>query len=58
MKRLYKRGSLIQESDINKSFLIYQGSAFYKVSVSKEMVGKKFGEFVFTRRLFKFKKNK
>lgn len=56
MKRLYKRGTIIKQSDIGKSFLIYQGSSFFKMSVSKEMVGTKFGEYVFTRRLFKFRK--
>jgi len=56
MKKLYKRSTIIKISDVNKSFLIHQGSSFFKITVSDGMVGHKFGEYVFTRRLFKYQK--
>jgi ribosomal protein S19 len=55
IKRIYKRNTIITSEDLNKDFLVYQGLDFFKVTVSKEMLGRKFGEYVFTRRLFKFK---
>jgi ribosomal protein S19 len=56
MRKLHKRNTIIKNSDVKKSFLIHQGSSFFKVTVSNEMVGSKFGEYVFTRRLFKYQK--
>ena len=53
---IYKKNLYITLNDLNKKFLIYNGKSFYKIIISKEMVGYRFGEFVFTRKFFKFKK--
>lgn len=57
MKKIYKRCTFIRKSDVSQSFLVYNGSSFLKVVVSEQMVGRKFGEYAFTRQLFKFKKS-
>lgn len=53
---IYKKNIYINEKDLNKKFLIYNGKSFYKLIVSSEMIGYRFGEFVFTRKFFKFRK--
>jgi len=55
-KKIYKKNVYIGLNDLNKKFLVYNGKSFYKLIISKEMVGYRFGEFVFTRKFFKFKK--
>lgn len=41
---------------LDKVFLIHNGKSFTKVIILKEMIGFKLGEFVKTRKTFKFKK--
>jgi ribosomal protein S19 len=53
---IYKKNIFIRLQDLNKKFLIYNGKDFQKLIVSKDMVGKKFGEFIMTRKVVKFKK--
>jgi len=55
-KKIYKKNLYIGLDDLGKKFLVYNGKSFYKLIISKEMVGYRFGEFVFTRKFFKFKK--
>lgn len=43
---------------INQSFKVYNGKNYFEVIVTDEMIGHKFGEFVFTRAKFLFKKKK
>jgi len=52
------RGSEILPSFVNKTFSIYNGKSFFAVLITSKMIGHKFGEFVFTRKQFIFKKNK
>lgn len=52
------RGTTILPKYIGKTVLIHNGKSFVKISLSKEMVGHKLGEFVKTRKTFKFKKKK
>lgn len=48
--KLYvSRASMILPSHINKAFEIHNGKKLIKVSVSKSMVGHKFGEFALTK---------
>jgi len=54
--RIYKKNLHITFEDINKKFLIYNGKDFQKLVISKEMVGKRFGEFIITRKVVPFKK--
>jgi len=54
--RIYKKNLYITFEDINKKFLIYNGKDFQKLVILKEMVGKRFGEFIITRKVVPFKK--
>jgi len=55
---VYKKNKVITSKHLNKKFLIYNGKDFQKLIVSKNMLGYKFGEFVMTRKIVTFKKNK
>jgi len=55
---VYKKNKVITSMHLNKKFLIYNGKDFQKLIVSKNMLGYKFGEFVMTRKIVTFKKNK
>ena len=52
------RSSAIIPKFIGLNFNVHTGKTFIEVSVSKEMVGHKFGEFSPTRSKFAFKKKK
>jgi small subunit ribosomal protein S19 len=52
------RNSSIIPKFIGLKFNVHTGKTFTEVSVSKEMVGHKFGEFSPTRGKFSFKKKK
>ena len=54
--RIFKKNLRISSSDINKKILIYNGKDFQKLIVLKDMVGRRFGEFVITRKVVPFKK--
>lgn len=43
---------------VGLTFKIYNGKEYQEVLVTKDMITHKFGEFVFTRRKFSFKKKK
>lgn len=53
-----KRNSTIFPTFVGKTIEIHDGKNFIKVTILKEMVGHKLGEFVKTRKTFKYKKNK
>lgn len=53
---IYKKSTFIQSIHLNNKFLIYNGKDFQKLIVSKDMLGRKFGEFVMTRKVVTFKK--
>lgn len=48
--RIYKKNLYINSKDLNKKFLIYNGKNFQKLIILKEMIGKRFGEFIITRK--------
>jgi len=52
------RNSTITPKFIGLKFNVHTGKTFIEVSVSKEMIGHKFGEFSPTRGRFSFKKKK
>ena len=52
------RNSYILPKLLEQTFLIHNGKSFKSVTVSKEMFGHKFGEFVRTREIFEYKKKK
>lgn len=50
------RNSEILPNFINKIFKIHNGKNFVTIQIINDMVGHKFGEFIFTRKQFTFKK--
>lgn len=52
------RNSEITPNLIGETFKIYSGKTYKEIVVTEEMIGHKFGEFVFTRVKFVFKKKK
>lgn len=48
--KIWSRNSVIPTSLINKTVLVYNGKEFKKVSITREKIGYKFGEFSFTRK--------
>lgn len=57
---IWSRSSVIPEAFINKNVFVYNGKIFKKLLITREKVGFKFGEFIFTkiRPKIKTKKNK
>lgn len=47
--KVMSKNSKIINSFIGLTFNIYTGKTFLKLEITKEMVGYKFGEFIFTR---------
>lgn len=52
------RKSSIIPKFIGKIFSVHSGKKFFRITILKEMVGHKLGEFVSTRSKFTFKKKK
>ena len=50
------RNSEILPNFINKVFNIHNGKTLITITITSEMIGHKFGEFVFTRKRYFFKK--
>jgi len=46
---VWSRASVIPESFINKNVFVYNGKIFKKLLITREKVGFKFGEFIFTK---------
>ena len=55
---LMSRNSKIIPKFIGLTFKVYNGKNYIELSITEEMIGHKFGEFVFTRAKFSFKKKK
>lgn len=56
-KKVSRNSSIIPKF-IEQTFKIHNGKTFKEISVTKEMLGHKFGEFFKTRVEFEFKKKK
>ena len=48
--KVFSRSSIILPEYIDKNFLIYNGIRFFKIKISKDMIGHKFGEYSTTRK--------
>lgn len=57
-KARMSRNNSIIPGLIEKTFQVHTGNTFKNITVSKEMVGHKFGEFARTRATFEYKKKK
>lgn len=55
---IMSRNSSIIPKFVNKTFKIHNGKTFKDLTVTKEMLGHKFGEFCKTRVEFEYKKKK
>lgn len=53
--KVWSRNSVIFPSFIGLSFEVYNGKKFNLIVIKQNMVGSKFGEFVFTRKMAKHK---
>jgi small subunit ribosomal protein S19 len=51
-----KKSSTIIPKLVGRSFKVYAGKKFIKISITEEMTGHKIGEFTPTRERFEFKK--
>lgn len=47
--RIYDKSYIILPEYVGKFFEIHRGKDFYKLEITEEMVGFRFGDFVFTR---------
>ena len=56
--KTYSRSSEIIPGFVGKNFQVYNGKSFINLKIVEDMVGKKLGEFCFTRQKFSFKKKK
>ena len=56
-KNLVLRNSKIMPNFVGKTFFVHNGKLNLKIVILEEMVGFKFGEFIFTRKEFFFSKN-
>jgi len=57
-KKIYflkKKNSVIVPEFVNKKFKVYNGKTFFDLHVTANMVGYKFGFFIFTRKIHIFK---
>ena len=52
------RNSQIVPKFLGLTFKVYNGKSYKEITVSEEMINHKFGEFIFTRAKFSFKKKK
>lgn len=57
IKKISRNSSVIPKF-IDQTFKVHNGKVFRDVTVTKEMLGHKFGEFSKTRSTFEFKKKK
>ena len=48
---IYARNSTILKEFVGLHFKVYNGRRFFNVFVTEQLIGKKFGEFSYTRRL-------
>nr|YP_003434237.1 ribosomal protein S19 [Chattonella marina]BAI70584.1 ribosomal protein S19 [Chattonella marina] len=58
--KVFSRSSKILLHFLDKTFLVYNGHKFVHLLIKPEMIGHKFGEFVYTKKrvVFKSKKKK
>ena len=52
------KNSEITAKFLGSSFKVYNGKIFTELTINDSMLGRKFGEFIFTREKFFFKKKK
>lgn len=53
--KTYKRNTLILPEYLDKIIYVYNGLAFKKLKITENMIGTKFGQYIFTRKFCKHK---
>ena len=48
--KIYSRNSFILPQFVGHKFSIHNGQKFIQISITEDMVGEKFGQFVFTKK--------
>lgn len=56
--KIWQRNLYILNEYVGKNFLVHNGKEFISLTINPNMVGYRFGEFVFSRKKYVFKKNK
>lgn len=56
--RTVKRNSLILPEFVDKIIYVHNGLVFKKIKITNDMIGTKFGQYVFTRKICKHKVKK
>ena|ERR1043165_1520209 len=54
VKKLYDKSSYITEWYMGKRVKVYMGNKFLALDITRDMVGRRFGEFVVTKRMGSF----
>lgn len=48
--KIFNKNLVIMPQDINNIYNIYNGQNFIRLKIIKDMIGYKFGEFIYTRK--------
>lgn len=56
--KLFSKHSIILPEYVDHIFNVYNGKLFILLKVTEPMIGHRFGEFVYTRASYRFKKKK
>jgi len=56
--KIKNKNLILFKEFIGITFYVYNGITYKKIIILPNMVGHKIGEFIFTRKLFKYKKKK
>jgi len=54
--KIYNKNLTILPEYINKIINVYNGNSFINIKISKDMIGYKFGEYIYTKKKFSYKK--
>lgn len=54
--KIYNKNLIILSKYVNLNFLVYNGKSFVRLNINKDMINYKFGDFIYTRKKFNFKK--
>jgi len=56
--KLFNKNLIILPEHLNRTFKVYNGKTFIILTIKDSMIGYKFGEFIYTRSKYKYKKKK
>jgi small subunit ribosomal protein S19 len=56
--KLFSKHSMILPEYVDRIVNVYNGKIFVRLRITEPMIGRRFGEFVYTRASYRFKKKK